>query len=780
MPAVPDVRPTSVSTTGFADGLGRRSIRFDRESGTTLECLHVRPELAVFDSALRRQAALIEELANERVVRVHSFEVIAGRLTVTSELPAGDRLADIMDARACADSAVSGIDTAFGFLLQVLPTLSSMHAANVVHGAVAPHRIILTTQAQVVLTDAIYGTALPRLNLSHRRAWTEFGIAFPSASAARVDGAADVSQAVFSALLLALGRPLTALDPATSLHEMVREAVEIAQIRGGDSLAERVRTLFSAALGIPAREHRVTADRAIADVRLIVESQLGEDTCLAALAEFSRYDAPEVTIVRARPVLVATPLRETSEVLPPAAPAATVSAAPPAEVGAFDFWSKPVEQVVDLLDDEDAADAAALDEMFETEAATAASAVVAPAPAVQTELPAALREAFVQPSLTDRSPAVPAIETTPLPKAVAVYPEPEPASEVTTAPEPEVTTEPEPIRAITVAPAAIFRPVPLPVHLPAPPVPNPVAIPAPVQQAQSSPALRIKEEPPTGYVPPRMTRTFDAEAEPEPARRLPWKIVAAAVVVLTVGGLAVRAAWRPDSAGASQALSEAAGPAATPEVNDSKPAPGTGVLAVNSQPLGARVLLDGTDSGKTPLRLESVTAGRHTITLVTDTATVKRGIRITAGQTTTLDIPVFSGWVAVFAPIVLEVSEGGRSLGTTEQSRIMLAPGRHTITLSHREYGYSSVETVDIVGGEEKTLNITPMGTVNLNAQPWAEVWIDGAKAGETPLANLPVALGTRVFLFKHPQFGERRLTETITSKPSALSVDLTKPPSHP
>jgi hypothetical protein len=324
----------------------------------------------------------------------------------------------------------------------------------------------------------------------------------------------------------------------------------------------------------------------------------------------------------------------------------------------------------------------------------------------------------------------------------------------------------------------VFRPVPLPVHLPAPPVPNPVAIPAPVQEAPGS-TLRIKEEPPTGYVPPRMTRTFDAEAEPEPARRLPWKIVAAAVVVLTVGGLAVRAAWRPDAA-ASQALNEAAAPAATPDVSDAKPAPGTGILAISSQPLGARVLLDGTDSGKTPLRLESVAAGRHTITLVTDTATVKRAVRITAGQTMTLDIPVFSGWVAVFAPIVLEVSEGGRSLGTTEQSRIMLAPGRHTLTLSHREYGYSSVENVDIVGGEEKTLNITPMGTVNLNAQPWAEVWIDGAKAGETPLANLPVALGTRVFLFKHPQFGERRLTETITSKPAALSVDLTKPPSHP
>ena len=56
------------------------------------------------------------------------------------------------------------------------------------------------------------------------------------------------------------------------------------------------------------------------------------------------------------------------------------------------------------------------------------------------------------------------------------------------------------------------------------------------------------------------------------------------------------------------------------------------------------------------------------------------------------------------------------------------------------------------------------------------EVWIDGARAGETPLSNLQVALGTREFVLKHPQYGERRVTTTITATTSVLSVDLTKP----
>ena len=82
---------------------------------------------------------------------------------------------------------------------------------------------------------------------------------------------------------------------------------------------------------------------------------------------------------------------------------------------------------------------------------------------------------------------------------------------------------------------------------------------------------------------------------------------------------------------------------------------------------------------------------------------------------------------------------------------------------------------MEIRPGEERVLNLNPQGRVNLNALPWAEVWVDGSRAGETPLANLPVTLGTREFVFKHPQFGERRLTTTITTSAAALSVDFTK-----
>jgi hypothetical protein len=338
MSAALDVRPPSVSTTGFADGLGRRSIRFDRAVGATLECLHLRPELAAFESGLRTQAQLVDALDDERLVRVRAFERRDGGLDVVSELLAGDRLSDVIEARAAGDSAVSGIDAAFGFLLQALPTLSAMHAAALIHGAIAPGRIVLTTSGQVVLADAIYGTALARLNLSRRRLWSELGIAAPpAAGAVRIDASADVAQTALSALMLALGRSAAVADPLAALPGLVTEVSEIAQIRGGEPLAASVRRFFSATLPVTGRRPELTADQSLADVRAIANEELGEDTCLAALAEFARYDAVE-PIVRAhaprpaapRAPISAAPLAATPRPEPEPAPAAApvVSPAP--------------------------------------------------------------------------------------------------------------------------------------------------------------------------------------------------------------------------------------------------------------------------------------------------------------------------------------------------------------------------------------------------------------------------------------------------------------------
>jgi hypothetical protein len=279
---------------------------------------------------------------------------------------------------------------------------------------------------------------------------------------------------------------------------------------------------------------------------------------------------------------------------------------------------------------------------------------------------------------------------------------------------------------------------------------------------------------------------YSSPSAPPPSREptaFPWKLAAAAGVIMVVaiiGGKVYMPAkgGPPDEAAASEATSSPA-PATTP---GAQAAPGsvvasTGRLEIETQPAGARILLDGKPAGESPVAMDGIAAGRHTVTFVTSSGSVKRTIRIEAGRTTKLDVPIFSGWVGIYAPFVLDVVEGGRVIGTTEEPRILLSPGKHDLTLVNRELGYSSAQTVEIEPGEVKSISIDPRGHVNLNASPWAEVWIDGRKVGDTPIANLQLPLGVREVTFRHPQFGDRRVTVTVRGNaPAAVSIDMSKP----
>lgn len=325
---------------------------------------------------------------------------------------------------------------------------------------------------------------------------------------------------------------------------------------------------------------------------------------------------------------------------------------------------------------------------------------------------------------------------------------------------------------------------PPPAWTPAPPPPPP---PAPVSVVRPQPLaqIKLKDSGPR----PRAVRsetTLDIYSSPLPTvdtstpTAFPWKMVGALAVILVgaiIGGRAYLPAKgvAPEDEVAAPALGAAPAPAAaTPTVN---PGATTGRIEIETQPAGARVLLNGKPAGDSPVSLEGVAAGRHTITLVSSSGSIKRTIRVDAGRTTKLDIPIFSGWVGIFAPFVVEVSEGGKVIGTTEESRLMLSPGRHELTLVNRELGYRGSRTVDIEPGEVRSITLDPRGAVNLNASPWAEVWIDGRKVGDTPIANLQLPLGIREVTFRHPQYGERRVPVTVKGDTaSAISIDFTKP----
>jgi hypothetical protein len=106
-----------------------------------------------------------------------------------------------------------------------------------------------------------------------------------------------------------------------------------------------------------------------------------------------------------------------------------------------------------------------------------------------------------------------------------------------------------------------------------------------------------------------------------------------------------------------------------------------------------------------------------------------------------------------------------------------MAAGRHELELVNEALSYRANRTVNVPAGKVAAITIDlPHGIVNLNAQPWAEVWIDGQKVGDTPIGNLGVAIGPHEVIFRHPQFGERRHAISVTlGAPVRLSVDMNK-----
>jgi hypothetical protein len=69
---------------------------------------------------------------------------------------------------------------------------------------------------------------------------------------------------------------------------------------------------------------------------------------------------------------------------------------------------------------------------------------------------------------------------------------------------------------------------------------------------------------------------------------------------------------------------------------------------------------------------------------------------------------------------------------------------------------------------------VAVLGSLSINAMPWADVWIDGKSVGQTPIANLQVSLGPHEVVFRHPLLGEQRHTVQVGGlAPARLSVDL-------
>jgi len=206
----------------------------------------------------------------------------------------------------------------------------------------------------------------------------------------------------------------------------------------------------------------------------------------------------------------------------------------------------------------------------------------------------------------------------------------------------------------------------------------------------------------------------------------------------------------------------------------------TGRLQIISDPPGATVTVDGVQRGTSPLAVEALDPGEHKVVLQNLGRTHRRTVLVESGATASLVITNASsasesGWIAPRSSTPLQIFEAGRLVGSTETDRIMLPIGTHFLEFVSDSLGFRATQGVTVTAGQTTTVPVSlPQATVNFNAVPWAEVWIDGTAIGQTPIANLLQTIGTHQVEFRHPELGTKQVTVVVSKKePARVAVDM-------
>jgi PEGA domain len=228
-----------------------------------------------------------------------------------------------------------------------------------------------------------------------------------------------------------------------------------------------------------------------------------------------------------------------------------------------------------------------------------------------------------------------------------------------------------------------------------------------------------------------------------------------------------------DGAATVHHISWADQPAVTPQKGQK------GQLSIGTDPSGGDVTVDGVTRGAAPLTLRDLAVGEHRVVVRARGTTYTRTVQIGAGTTASLFFGNGQarppGSIAIESQVPVQVFENKRLIGTSQMDRIILPAGEHALEFVADSVGFRATQTVVVSADQTTAVPVElPKVVVSINALPWAEVFIDGARIGETPLGNLQQTLGPHEIVFRHPQLGERHMNVVVTTKDAnRISMDM-------
>jgi PEGA domain-containing protein len=243
----------------------------------------------------------------------------------------------------------------------------------------------------------------------------------------------------------------------------------------------------------------------------------------------------------------------------------------------------------------------------------------------------------------------------------------------------------------------------------------------------------LREDAASVHVPKRET------PGPSPRRRtiaaLPWRIVAAAALVLIVVVIGVMSL--------PHAVMTAARSSSSFVGTAQKAATAAAKQAVAAAPVVTRRALAAADKVIPHPDVKSVsTAAPAARSDATDGPTPITG----------------PGFITAFARIPMDVYSDGKRIGSTEDGQLLLPSGVHQIEFVSERFKYRTNVSLNIAAGHVHPYTVTlPSADVHVTTTPGAEVWVDGERVGVAPLEQVRVPIGTREIVVRDSAGAEKR-----------------------
>jgi len=197
-----------------------------------------------------------------------------------------------------------------------------------------------------------------------------------------------------------------------------------------------------------------------------------------------------------------------------------------------------------------------------------------------------------------------------------------------------------------------------------------------------------------------------------------------------------------------------------------------GSLRVEARPAPAHVIIDGKDRGTAPLTVADLSVGGHTLQIETPEGSIRRRIEIGAGRTESVSEEIFPGWLHVSSPVEISVIDGRQPVQLDDSNRVLLKPGVHSIRIENRTLGIAEAKQVTIEPGATATVAIEPPdSTLSVTGSTGADVYVDGTKVGETPLADYRIKLGPHDVMVVDRSGATRHANVTVTTAPAQVDI---------